>query len=745
VSTNIHTGRSRTQFGTAIAAIAIASPRLFVLLILGLLANSDPHALAQDFYWSGQAQCQLSVQSPSYSYQEVQTWILSGTPTMQGAMQVYPGTWSVTGQGGKQDRLGLQTTTIQWTTSVPPMTAPIAVFVRASDNQLIIKSWHAQLRADAAVSGSRQVILAGRAQSPSLVSFPEYEWQFPIIQDAPTSTGVSGTSSTPNTAGIGPMQPAGLQATADCTWQFTKSSNGSQPAMAAPPANFLSNVPRPVSGLTQAAAITSTPLATTNTAVALNPNVANRAVMPSQSALNSPLASALATLPAPASFSATHVGNGVVEFAWQPVSGAAKYRLEGTGISSAGLYVPATSNPSGQGVPPPPPAVQNVPPGPGTWRIASVNAVDKWDANAEATASAMVRYPPPHSPPWLTKSNGPGNPASTLAHYLSLCNQCIPGANFTDVMRNLGLSLDPLAVFPDLGPGCGTQPWCGASGSPWTDDQAARYTNVTEFQNSTRVTNCWTIGKPNGRIVCYAKSSDHGLQVIVKQTDASWFLSFVSADPSFEVFDWVTYDSSKLDYTPLGQRLTSAYTLTDHVSFDTEGAKYPPNACLSCHGGKFTANSVTGTTLLPLDPGLLQPVYGYDPGNVRRVNQAVTDAAPSPAVARYLTGLYGMDPHVATGPGDPKYVPQSWKQQANVYNTAIKPHCMMCHLATPGNLDFTVASNFYQDKDLIYAAVCSAHSMPHAESPYNAFWTKDTGSFFLPGWLAGQLGYQSCP
>jgi hypothetical protein len=35
--------------------------------------------------------------------------------------------------------------------------------------------------------------------------------------------------------------------------------------------------------------------------------------------------------------------------------------------------------------------------------------------------------------------------------------------------------------------------------------------------------------------------------------------------------------------------------------------------------------------------------------------------------------------------------------------------------------------------------------MPHAESPYNAFWTKDTGSFFLPGWLAGQLGYQSCP
>jgi hypothetical protein len=233
-------------------------------------------------------------------------------------------------------------------------------------------------------------------------------------------------------------------------------------------------------------------------------------------------------------------------------------------------------------------------------------------------------------------------------------------------------------------------------------------------------------------------------------------LSFVSADPNFEAFDWVSYDSSTVDYTPLGQRLTSAYTLTDHVSFDSEGTKYPPNACLSCHGGKLTPNGVTGATLLPIDPGLVTPVkpgydafnfpvYGYDPGNARKVNQAVMGAAPSPAVARYLTGLYGMDPRISTGPGDSNYVPQGWKQQANVYNTAIRPHCMMCHLAGPSNLDFTVPSNFYQNKDLIYAAVCSAHSMPHSEAPYKAFWTKDTGPFFLPGWLAGQLGYQSCP
>jgi hypothetical protein len=540
------------------------------------------------------------------------------------------------------------------------------------------------------------------------------------------------------------MQPGGLRGTANCQWQFLKVSSGGQPATTTP---FLANVPRPVSGLTHVLANVGTaPAATTNTPAALNPQVANLAGTPSQPALNSPLASALAPLPAPGSFTATHVGNGVVEFAWHPVSAASKYRLEGTGISSAGLYVPATANPSGQGVLPPPPALQNVPPGPGTWRLAAVNSVDRWDPNAEATASAMVRYPPPHSPQWLTKSNGAGNSASTLAHYLSLCNQCVPGTNFKDVMLYLGLSLDPLALFPDVGDGyCGTQPWCGGWGSAWMDDQAARYTNVTEFENSTRVTNCWNIGKPNGRIVCYTRTSDHGLQVIVKQTDYSWCLSFVSADPNFEAFDWVSYDSWTIDNTPPGQRLTSAYTLTDHVSFDSEGTKYPPNACLSCHSGKLTPNGVTGATLLPIDPGLIKPVEGFDAGNARKVNQAVMGAAPSPAVARYLTGLYGIDPRISTGPADSNYVPQGWKQQANVYNTAIKPHCAMCHLAGPSNLDFTIPSNFYQNKDLIYAAVCSAHSMPHAEPPYKAFWTKDTGPFFLPRWLAGQLGYQSCP
>ena len=206
-----------------------------ILLLAPLLVYGTGSAYSQDAPWTGQAQCQLTVQSPGYAYQEIQTWTITGPPTQQGAMNVYPGTWSVVGQGGRQDVAGPQTTTMLWNTNVPPMAAPLVVFIRASDNQLLIGAWHSQLRAENAATGSRRVVLSGVAQKPSAVAFAEYEWQFPAIQDVPTSSNVTGSSSTPLTAGIGPMQPAGLGGTAVCRWQFSKGGATPQrtPAIAA--------------------------------------------------------------------------------------------------------------------------------------------------------------------------------------------------------------------------------------------------------------------------------------------------------------------------------------------------------------------------------------------------------------------------------------------------------------------------------------------------------------------------------
>jgi hypothetical protein len=226
------------------------------------------------------------------------------------------------------------------------------------------------------------------------------------------------------------------------------------------------------------------------------------------------------------------------------------------------------------------------------------------------------------------------------------------------------------------------------------------------------------------------------LQVIVKEGDSSWFLSFEGPNPDAEVLIWDETDT-----------FHSSFNMVDHVTLDSEGVKYPPHACLSCHGGQFANGRVTGATLLPLDPGLLQFSDRSDvmASNVLGVNQAVMDNAPSQSVAQYLTELYGGNPHSASGWGNTNYVPQGWADEAAFYTIALKPHCAMCHLATPRNLNFLSAGNFQQNKAAIYSDVCSGHSMPHAEQPFKQFWTKDTGSVFVPGWLVGQLGYQSCP
>jgi len=709
---------------------------------------------AQDAPWTGQAQCQLTVQSQGYAHQEIQTWTITGAAPATGSMPVYPATWSVISQGATQRVQGPQTLMARWNANVPAISAPLAIFIRASDNLLVIKSYHAQLHAPGGLTGARQISTAGASPTQSAMALDVYEWQFPAIEDSPTSTNVSGTGTVIVAGSFMPMQSATASGTATCKWQFSK---GAIPSTPPAPATAATNLPS-AAGLKAAGGMTEIspgalppappPPPGNQSSDAGQGNLSPTAAVtkePLQTVVpgTSQVSKLLQPLPAPGGFTAQPLGLGAVQFKWQAVSGASKYHLAGTGVAADGIYVtaPATNV-----------TIENTPPGPGEWQIASVGLNNSWDPKQTATATAMVRYVPTHSPQWLSKANGAGNPAPTLAHYLSLCNQCIPGANFKDVMQNLGLRLDTMAVFPDVGDGCGAQPWCGGWGGPWVDDQAARYTNVTEFENSARVTGCWTIGAPNGRIICYTKTSDHGLQVIVRQTDDSWFLSF-TGDPNAEVLDWVTYDSGQIDRTPLGQRFTSAYTLSTGVNLDSEGTKFPPHACLACHGGKFTASGVTGATLLPLDPGLIKPTtftidgtdYYYDAGNVRKVNQAVISASPSAAVARYLTGLYGIDPHVASSTGDPNYVPTGWKQQPEVYNNVVKPYCMMCHLATPSNLDFTMPANFNQNKDLVYTAICSARSMPHAEAPFKTFWTKDTGPVFLPGYVAALLGHQNCP
>src|SRR5512146_2639789 len=145
--------------------------------------------LCQNATWTGQVQCELSIQSNAYAHQETQTWTISGAPVASGAIQVYPATWSVAGQGAMQPTQP-GAPAAQWTISVTGMSAPLGVFVRVSDNRLVIKSYHAQLVAQGAVTGMRQISVAGAVPIQSSVQYAATEWVLPVIEDDPTSTSV---------------------------------------------------------------------------------------------------------------------------------------------------------------------------------------------------------------------------------------------------------------------------------------------------------------------------------------------------------------------------------------------------------------------------------------------------------------------------------------------------------------------------------------------------------------------------
>jgi hypothetical protein len=208
----------------------------FLAVVLALLATS---AFAQsNALWSGSAQCKLTMQSDGYAHQEVQSWtIASGSQfTQQGGMQVYPATWTITGQGNAQRPQGPQVVATQWNSNVPGISAPIAVFIRASDNRLIIKSWHSQLTAPGAITGVRQ--LAGAQTNLTLTAT---EWSFPVIEDASTSTSVSGSGTMVVPGSLMPMQFASASGTANCSWQFSKGASGAS-GQAIPAAQLSSQV-----------------------------------------------------------------------------------------------------------------------------------------------------------------------------------------------------------------------------------------------------------------------------------------------------------------------------------------------------------------------------------------------------------------------------------------------------------------------------------------------------------------------
>jgi len=196
--------------------------------------------------WGGWARCEINVSGQGYSDHQTHTWsIRSSTSTVSGAFRVYPATWSVAGGGSVQRTQGSQSSIVQWATSAQNLSAPLAVFVRASDGRMFIQARHTQTRAPGAVSGYQQVTIDGKPQKPGPISAEAFEWAFPVVEVSrpkPGDPAIANGSSTPLVNGkVGYMQPAGTQATASCTWQFGQGSAAPAP----PPAVATQPTPTP--------------------------------------------------------------------------------------------------------------------------------------------------------------------------------------------------------------------------------------------------------------------------------------------------------------------------------------------------------------------------------------------------------------------------------------------------------------------------------------------------------------------
>lgn len=208
--------RSPAGFLAAAVAVSMATSA-------AAAAQSGTSPTPGNTEWNGWARCDLAVSGAGYTDRQSHLWIIPpAPPSVQGAIRVHAATWSVVGAGSLQRSQGAQTLNAQWKTEAQGVSAPIAFTVRASDGRLLIKSWHPQLRVKGAVSGSQQVTLDGKAQPPVTIGLEAFEWSFPSLEQAATATQISGSSAPPVTGSVAPMQPAGAQATASCSWQLAR-------------------------------------------------------------------------------------------------------------------------------------------------------------------------------------------------------------------------------------------------------------------------------------------------------------------------------------------------------------------------------------------------------------------------------------------------------------------------------------------------------------------------------------------
>ena len=185
--------------------------------------------------WTGSMRCEINVNAGGYTQRETQTWTLTGAaPTQQGAFEIYPATWTVSGQGSFDRSSASSRRTANWTANVPGMNAPISFHVTPTGRR-VVKLWHSLLSMHRAYSGTEQYFQQGVPQLPKTFEATVYEWQPSQIEVPPADTRISGSQTLEVRKQVGPVQSPDTPATVVCTWSFGRGSAPALPASTSPP------------------------------------------------------------------------------------------------------------------------------------------------------------------------------------------------------------------------------------------------------------------------------------------------------------------------------------------------------------------------------------------------------------------------------------------------------------------------------------------------------------------------------
>jgi hypothetical protein len=178
--------------------------------------------------WSGSITCVVDTKGLGYVNHQTHTWTLTGAPPPDGGVLDYPATWTVSGAGSLRPTAA-QGLSADWKTQGSAPGVRVAIFVRQSDQRLLVFLRHSQLNAPNGTIGTQQLAAIGptRGRSQPMNTIAS-EWrQFPTIQDVPTSTHITGSSVSRFTDRLDYLQPLGSEGQAACTWDLVQSAPAS--------------------------------------------------------------------------------------------------------------------------------------------------------------------------------------------------------------------------------------------------------------------------------------------------------------------------------------------------------------------------------------------------------------------------------------------------------------------------------------------------------------------------------------